>query len=261
MTLRAINLHPIANGKVAIGSLILLGLLSSSFAMAAALSVTLPSKKTALNYAHPMRLDQVYTDVINNSHAISPTEYPIANQLFNLDKSHQSEQLKQQVVEQLEVQFGDGKNRTSAQLLINQIESWEIGYREHVDLDFDLIRTQAGANPMLSGHYEFITVKRSPQIQIEGLVFQPQTLEFKSDMSLSAYINQAKTLSSAHSSYAWVIYPDGHAVRAGYALWNNQDIQLTPNSVIFLGFNSDAEASLALEEKIVKLIAMRKHHK
>ncbi|WP_052810292.1 capsule biosynthesis GfcC family protein [Vibrio renipiscarius] len=239
-------------------SLVLLGLFMSPPSQADTLSVTLPAVQTTLSYEHPVRLDRVFTDAIAQSGGVSPAQYFVANKLFNLDKAEQINQLKQQVLEQLNaLALERSKFKTSSELLARQIESWNVAYRENLNLDFDVIRTQPTANPMLSGHFALVAENRSSLVNIEGLVFQPQPLNFSSNLTLRDYINQVDIFSSAHPSYAWVIYPDGHTIRVGYAQWNEEIIQLTPNSVIFLGFDSDSDHTLKLEEQIVKLITMR----
>lgn len=243
-------------------SLALLGLLISPLSLASALNVILPAEQIALNYEQPVRLEQVFKDAIAQSKTTSPTEYLLANKLFNLDKAEQSEQLKQQVLDQLNaLQLKNQKYKTSSDILTNQIESWEVSYREDLNLDFDVIRTQPSANPMLSGDFALVSEKRSSWISVEGVMSKPQNLKFKSHLNLHDYIGQVDSLSSANPSYAWVIYPDGNTVRAGYAQWNEESIQLTPNTVVFLGFDSDSGNTLELEKQIVKLITMRTNTK
>jgi hypothetical protein len=234
-------------------------LITASNASAQALKVNLPSTDIALEYAQPQRLDQVFTDVIAQKPSPSPVNFPIANQLFNLEKQEQTEQFKQQVLKKLAaLASGSGKQKESIGILIKQIKEWPVGYRESITLDFDEIRLQAKANPMLSGEYEFIIPGRSNTVSFEGLLFSPQQVEFQSDQSLNDYLRKLNLLSSAHPSYAWVIYPDGHYIKAGYAYWNNDNTQLTPGSVVFLGYNSDASEIQNIETDIVKLIRMRK---
>ncbi|WP_260338183.1 capsule biosynthesis GfcC family protein [Vibrio ponticus] len=239
------------------GAMALLSLLLSPITHAEnQLSVLLPAEQITLSYPQPVRLEQVFNDAISHSKATSPLEFPLANQLINLDKQTQAEEFKQNVLTQIVQQL---RVNNSKQSLIKQVTNWQVGYRELISLDFDVIRSQANANPMLSGNFEFVTNKRSATISIEGLVVQPQALKFKADSSLSDYIQQVNESDNVHPSYAWVIYPDGHFVRAGYAIWNNENIQLTPNSVIFLGSNSDSAETIKLEEQIVTLITMRKN--
>lgn len=234
-------------------------LITVSNASAQALKVNLPSTGIALEYAQPQRLAQVFTDVLAQEPSPSPVDFPIANQLFNLEKQEQSEQFKQQVLKKLaDLSSGSGKQKESIGILIEQIKEWPVGYRESITLDFDEIRLQSKANPMLSGEYEFVIPGRSNTVSFEGLFFSPQQVDFKSNQTLSDYLGKLNLLSSAHSSYAWVIYPDGHYIKAGYAYWNNDKTQLTPGSVVFLGYNSDANEMQDIEKYIVKLISMRK---
>ncbi|MEF1171093.1 capsule biosynthesis GfcC family protein [Vibrio sinaloensis] len=226
------------------------------------LSVSLPGDQLALEYPHPVRIEQVFTDVIALQGATQPTIYPLANQLFNLDKQFQADVEKQEVLEQLKA-LADRQviSAEAAGVLKQQIQSWDVAYREKIDLDFDQIRTDAADNPMLQGNYELMTPKRTRTLSFEGALYTPQNVEFDESLSLSDYLSRLNLLKSAAPSYAWVIYPDGNFVRSGYAYWNSQNTSLTPGSVIFIGFNSSNKEVQQLEQQIVQLITMRRSAK
>ncbi len=227
-------------------------------ASADGLKVKLISQGTILQYEDAQRLETVLSDAIAHSQTLSPASYPLANQLFNRDKQGTAQQLKNDVLEQLEQRKQHTGDETSMDILIEQVKRWPVGYRESVSLDIDKVRTQAEHNPLLAGAYELITPQREEHIQVEGLLFRPQTLAFASATTLSEALDQSDILSTANNSFAWVIYPDGHHVKTGYAYWNNENTHLTPGTVVFVGFNSDDSELQRLEENIVKLISMRK---
>ena len=227
-------------------------------ASADTLKVELPIQGAILQYEEAERLETVLSDAIAHSQTLSPASYPLANQLFNRNKQSAAQQLKSNVLEQLEQRKHHRDNDASLDILIEQIKRWAVGYRESLSLDIDKVRIQADHNPLLAGEYELITPQRIEQIQIEGLLFRPQTVAFASSPTLSEALEQTDMLSTASSSYAWVIYPDGHYIKAGYAYWNNENTHLTPGTVVFVGFNSDDSELKRLEENIVKLISMRK---
>ena len=248
--------------KSILGRVLLGCLLIPAPVYATELSISLPGDQLALEYPHPVRIEQVFTDVIALQGATQPTVYPLANQLFNLDKQSQVNQEKQRVVKHLQA-LADRQviSAEAAGVLKQQIQSWAVAYREKIDLDFDQIRTDAADNPMLQGNYELITPKRTRTLSFEGALYTPQDVEFDESLSLSGYLSRLNLLKKAHPSYVWVIYPDGNFVRSGYAYWNSQNTSLTPGSVIFIGFNSSNKEVQQLEQQIVQLITMRRSAK
>lgn len=240
-------------------SLLLCSTFIVSQALAAKLTVELPSEQIVLDYPQPVRLDQLLRDVIKESKVSSPLIFPLGNQLFNLDHHNEAQQLKQQVISQLQRMAAQDANlRVSTEILIEQINSWDIGYRELINLDYDQVRIAPEDNPLLSGSYELILPNRENTVHIEGLLFDSRTVSFSASDSLSAYIIPSSILSSANPSYAWVIYPDGQHKRVGYTYWNDEGTRLTPDSIIFVGFSSNSEKIRNLEANIIKLISMRK---
>ncbi|USD41322.1 capsule biosynthesis GfcC family protein [Vibrio sp. SCSIO 43135] len=223
------------------------------------LSIQIPSESITLSYPEPVRLEQVFKDTIANSKQSSPLAYPLANQIFDISKEHEAEQLKTGVLKQLNQLVAEEDTfKESAKLLIEQIKRWDVGYREKISLDYDVIRLVPSSNPILAGQYEIIVPNRSNQVIVEGLLFRPGTLEIRSGYTVSDYLAEASLLSSAHRSYVWIIYPDGEFTRSGYAYWNDDQATVAPGSILFLGFNTDSEEMLELERKIVTLISMRK---
>lgn len=225
---------------------------------ASALKVEVLDESYSLEYPEPMRLAHVLTDTVKHSRTHSPFVYPIANQLFNVEKESQAQQIKTEVLKQLALLNTSSSERISANILIEQIKRWDIGYREMISLDLDQVRDQPSKNPMLSGHYQLVLPHRNNKIYIEGLLFHPYTQEFDATQKLSDILTDTQIPSSANDSYAWVIYPDGSFIKAGYAYWNDEKTNLTPGSIVFIGFNASKKNLEALEEMIVELISMRK---
>lgn len=248
--------------KSILGRVLLGCLLIPTQIYAAELSISLPGDQLALEYPHPVRIEQVFTDVIALKGATQPAVHPLANQLFNLDRQSQANQEKQRVVKHLQA-LADRQliPAEAAGVLKQQIQGWAVAYREKIDLDFDQIRTDAADNPMLQGNYELITPERTRTISFEGTLYTPQDVEFDESLSLTDYLSRLNLLKSADPSYAWVIYPDGNFVRSGYAYWNSQNTSLTPGSIIFVGFKSGNKEVQQLEQQVVQLITMRRSAK
>ncbi|WP_047049265.1 capsule biosynthesis GfcC family protein [Vibrio mexicanus] len=233
---------------------------SAAFSQVGALNVQIPSEGITLTYPKEVRLEQVLTDTAAHSKVSSPFAYPIANQLFNIDKREDITELKSSVLNRLTtLRSSHPKLHQSISMLVEQIKRWDIGYREHLNLDFDAIRLDPSLNPMLAGNYELLLPSRKSSVLVEGLVFNPATFSLNKATSVSEVINQANRLSSSSSSFAWVIYPDGSAQKVGYAYWNDSKTLLAPGSSIFIGFDKTGSDFKQLEHDIVKLISMRKN--
>lgn len=232
--------------------------LTASFANATELSISLPSEGKVLTYPTPVRLEQVLNDTVLHSNVAPLQGFSLNNQLFNLDKEASAVDSRNEVLTELNQFKNKNEFQASIDILIEQIKRWDIGYREQVSLDFDEVRISPQLNPQLSGNYELLVINRSETISLEGLFFSPQQMAFDESKTASDYIKQALTLSSANESFVWIIYPDGHYVQTGYSYWNDEKTHLTPGTVLFLGFNTKDNELISLEEKIVKLIVMRK---
>lgn len=236
-----------------------LAVLLSGNLSASSLSLTIPSEQITLNYDAPVRLEQVMTDVVSHTKSHIPFLYPISTQLFNLERESDAQTLKQDVINELsQVANTDTSLKPSVGILIEQIKRWDVGYRENLTLDIDRIRIQPKANPMMAGNYELLLPERNEVVTFGGLLFSPQQTSLLAGQKLSYYLKHVNTLSSAHPSFTWVVYPDGHYKRVGYAYWNDESTSLIPGTYVFLGFNSESEHLLRLEEQIVKLVTMRK---
>lgn len=232
-----------------------LALFLSYNTLAAALVVQIPTQNVLFEYTQPVRLSEVIQDIKDNTNDYSDAFY-IANQLFDKNQQQKVIELKTSVITRLRLL--DGPNSVLANTMIKQIESWNIGYRLFIPLDHDEILIQEKLNPILLGEYELIFPKRNHISYIEGLVETPSTVDVSNFPLLSEAVNTVKRLTGANDSFAWVIYPDGHTSKLGYAYWNNNGTQLPSNTSVFVGFNTDSKFINSLEKDIVKLISMRK---
>ncbi len=227
--------------------------------LASSLFVELPSEHIALKYSQSVRLHQVLSDSMVHLKSRFPMSYPLANQLFNLDREPEAFSAKLSALDSLSNLDSTKSLQVASGILIEQIKRWDVGYREFVPLDLDVVRDQPSFNPLLTGNYELLIPQRENKVLIEGLVYSPKIVNFSSRSTVASVLNQLTPLSVANSSHAWVIYPDGNYSRVGYAYWNDEETSLAPGSVIFLGFDSESSELEALELQIVKLISMRKN--
>ncbi|MCG9683974.1 capsule biosynthesis GfcC family protein [Vibrio sp. Isolate23] len=243
------------------GFLFLLTLSSFANAIAANVTVELPSEQIVMDYTAPIRLERALADTIEHSQRNTPFSYPINNALFNLDKQRVANNKKQaalNLIDKLKQQ--EAELYESLGILREQVKTWQIGYRENLSLDLDFIRLTPSANPMLTGHYQFEYPERPTTITLEGLFFSPTMPEVKPNWTVKDYLSTSRVLSSANNSHAWVIYPDGHYKQVGFAYWNDEKTPLPPGSSIFLGFNNPSKELSQLEQEIVSLIAWRRNY-
>ncbi len=231
-------------------------LFSVSEAVAQSLVVSIPDEKIQLEYPQPVRLEKVLADTIDKNPANSPLTYSIANQLFDQNRKQQALALKTSVLQRLS--NIDSSLHNEAQTLSKQIQSWDVGYRLFIPLDYDQTRLMPEFNPMLKGQYELLMPKRDNNVLIEGLISSPKTMPLSTFKSIAELSSQVSRLPNADKSHLWVIYPDGKIIRTGYAYWNKEHIQLAPNSRVFFGFSSESESITSLEKDIITLLSMRK---
>ncbi|QPG33892.1 capsule biosynthesis GfcC family protein [Vibrio europaeus] len=223
------------------------------------LSISLPSEQFILHYNNPVRLAQVLSDTVSQSHNSSILVSPSTNQLFNLVKEPQITSKKRSVIKKLnQLASSEPQLKLSINGIVKQIASWDVGYKESISLDFDVVRVFSHANPLLVGHYELLIQGHKESVLVEGLVSTPKQIKFSATKSISDYLSDCSLSREANSSFAWVIYPDGTYMRSGFAYWNNENQSLAPGSSIFIGFNLDTKEVLSLEQDIVDLITMRR---
>lgn len=217
------------------------------------------SDNPPLKYSNSVRLEQIMLDLVASEDSASFTNYPVANRIFNLDKQRLAKNQKQSVINQIDNSKSNNKSLyQSLTLLAEQIQAWDVSYRESIILDLDSVRLTPSMNPMLNGRYTIELPKRTNTVDLLGLFFSPSRKELKPNSTVSDYIHSTMHLSSASDSYAWIVYPDGHSEKVGYAYWNNQRTLIPPGSSIFLGFNNPSKELEQLEKEIVSLIAWKR---
>lgn len=233
--------------------------LSFSIWASSPLQIDLIQQSLTLQYPQPVRLDKALSDIEANSDSHSIYRYAIMTQFFNLDKQSLADNKQQQVIDDLRsliTRFPAQKSNLIS--LANLVASWQIGYREAVNLDHDIVRLDAAKNPLLHGHFSFETFERPKTIHITGLVSSPSDATILPGYIASHYLNHTLKPAGANKSFVWVVYPNGEAKRVGYAYWNDQHTSLPPGSTLFVGFDDQSPELVDVEQRIVSLIGWRK---
>ena len=107
------------------------------------LSVELPVQGITLNYSQPVRLEQVLNDA-NDNGALG--YFPLSAQLFDRNAQNQVDNLKAQVIEQLNHLALQEPQINS---VIAQLESFDYQARYFVDLDRNAVISQPEKDPLL----------------------------------------------------------------------------------------------------------------
>ncbi|WP_428772719.1 capsule biosynthesis GfcC family protein [Vibrio sp.] len=215
-------------------------------------------KQLQLQYQESPRLEQVLSDTLTHSHNHLLTRAPAYAYLYQTD-SNQAQQNKQLLLNRLQQLSSISESlQGSVEVLHTQLLSWQVGDRKLLPLDYDLVRIEPDYNPKLTGQYQLLLPQRPTTIQVEGLVFEPQSVRFAPGHTARDYLRQVKPLSSADNSHVWAIYPDGSVTKLGYAYWNHQQVALPPGTVLFLGFANPSAEIMDLEQALLDLIKVRK---
>ncbi len=225
-------------------------------------SVTVISDGVQLSYDQPVRLDTVVADTIKH---VNPSlqSFPVANQLFNLNKQQQADELKQNTLYELNKlkHSSDKEVRLFAYNVSHQVQNWDVGYREFINLDHDWVRITPKDNPMLSGRFELSSQQKPKSIELIGMFDSPKHIPFNTELKLVDILENQSKHAGANNSFVWLINPDGHYQRYGYAYWNYENAPIIPGSVIYLGVHSSHEKLKQIEQQIIQLISMRRGKK
>lgn len=130
----------------------------------------------------------------------------------------------------------DGDDAAAINGVRQQMQAIHVTGRQFVDLDPDWVRVHPRANVPLQGDYSLWAGPQPSTITLMGLVSSPGVKPFVAGRSADEYLDGIDKLSGADRSFAWVIYPDGKTQKAPVAYWNNRHVELTPGSILFVGF-------------------------
>lgn len=130
----------------------------------------------------------------------------------------------------------DGDDAAAINGVRQQMQAIHVTGRQLVDLDPDWVRVHPRANVPLQGDYSLWAGPQPSTITLIGLVSSPGVKPFVAGRSADEYLDGIDKLSGADRSFAWVIYPDGKTQKAPVAYWNNRHVELTPGSILFVGF-------------------------
>ena len=235
------------------------------------LSVELPVQGITLNYSQPVRLEQVLDDA-NANGALG--YFPLSAQLFDRNAQQQVDNLKAQVIEQLDLL---AQQEPQIRSVIAQFESFDFQARYFVDLDRNAVISQPEKNPFLvskdiplskgkvleSGklnqaqRFDLYLTHRPTDLTLVGAVKQANKLKLIEHGQLDNYLSmlpECELLETANKSTAFVIQPDGHVDEVSYAYWNRKQAYFAPGAILFIAFDSLPSEFSTLNQNIIELL-------
>ena len=229
------------------------------------LSVELPVQGVTLNYSQPVRLEQVLNDASANG---ALGYFPLSAQLFDRNAQQQVDNLKTQVIEQLNQL---ALQEPQVKSVIAQLESFDFQARYFVDLDRNAVISQSEKNPLLvskgtvldadksnqAQRFDLYLIQRPTDLTLVGAVKQAHKLKLIEHGQLDNYFSmlpKGELLEIADKSTAFVIQPDGHVNEISYAYWNNKQAYFAPGAILFIAFDSLPSEFATLSQNIIELL-------
>ena len=105
-------------------------------------------------------------------------------------------------------------------------------------IDIDIVRLNKNKNPLLNSGYKLTLANTPKNILILGAINKPQTLRWHSRKSASYYLKKITLINDANKSNVIVIQPNGIKKTHPIAYWNNQHINISPGSIIYVNYKS-----------------------
>ncbi|KLV03996.1 hypothetical protein ABT56_17295 [Photobacterium aquae] len=222
------------------------------------------SSHLILTYREPIRLEQILADTLANISQLPQSSQETLNeQLYwtgasvfsSLQHPNKNEVL--QKLNQLATQTGTAAEAEFYNQLQQQILNLVIGQRLFTPLDYDRVRINKNANPLVNQDLTLVLPNRPSTILVLGAVKQSgyQTWHIRQDAA--SYLDKAMPSATAENSYATVIQPDGNVEQHPIAYWNKNHHDIAPGSVIYLAFDNLPSGFSQLNDDIVNLLRNR----
>jgi hypothetical protein len=230
--------------------------ISTSVNAETSLSVTLPDMEVSLNYAQPVRLQQVLSDTQNlKFQQPDPMPFWLAAQFIEPSKNADIDEKKKATIHQLQTLAANDKDSShKAQLLINALQKAQFNFRHFIPLDNDQVRLQAEDNPLLAGQYTLLTPPRANQVRIFGAQNSRYPVDMIEHGTIDQYLDQAALPDNSDTQQVFVIQPDGALIIADNAYWNSKPVFIAPGATIYIGFDALPDECEHLNQDIADLL-------
>ena len=209
----------------------------ASFAFNTAVaSVTVTINQDQYVFAHEPRLVEILTPIANQASWYWPSAalYQIAD--------IQLEEKRKLLIDNLSYleqryQTKEPKLAKSLAQLQANIANWRLAKRLSIEVDYDLARMVAAANPQLpKGEYILSLRPRINTVQLFGAVNNIGTLHHLPYTDISGYITNHNLLGLANKDVVIIIQADGRLIKSPAAYWNKTHQEVMPGSQIFVPF-------------------------
>lgn len=175
--------------------------------------------------------------------------------------TEKSQDLRSQIVKML-AKEGDTKQEYESlyQNIVSQIESWEVGDRVKIKIDFELARISAKHNPrMENGQYKIFLAKRPTTLYVFGAVKNAFELPYRNNTCVEDIISSMEFTAVAAKSYVYLISPQGKVDKSPIAYWNSQCTLPMPGSMIYVPLQESffSHAQTMINTKITELAVNR----
>ncbi|GAA3610060.1 MAG: capsule biosynthesis GfcC D2 domain-containing protein [Gibbsiella quercinecans] len=156
-------------------------------------------------------------------------------------------------------QDGDTTVAATVDSVRSQIAGLNIVGRQFVSLDPDWLQLRPDLDRRLAGEYQVFVAPEPKDVSLLGALAPAGKHDFLPGKDVSDYLSGLQRLDGAERSTAWLITPEGEAQSVPIAYWNRRHHEMTPGSLLFLGFASSAlpRSYKDINEQIISLLTHR----
>ncbi|MGF1703704.1 capsule biosynthesis GfcC family protein [Photobacterium makurazakiensis] len=219
-------------------------------------------KQLQLSYPSSVRLEQILADSLANLALISvdattdqqpvySTGAGLFTQFPHPEKSNVLYQL-----EQLSLQ-ADEDDKVVYQALYQALSEQPIGLRIFTPLDYDMVRIERAANPLITQDISLVLPRRPSTVLVLGAVSKPDVVAWQPRKTAEYYLGHVGSSRLANNSVATVIQPDGQLETHTIAYWNKNHRDIAPGATVYLGFSSLPSGYRSLNDEIINLLRNR----
>ncbi|KFK92234.1 MULTISPECIES: capsule biosynthesis GfcC family protein [unclassified Serratia (in: enterobacteria)] len=156
-------------------------------------------------------------------------------------------------------QDGDTSLAATVDSVYAQLAEIKVVGRLFVPLDPDRIQLDPVLDRRLSGQYQVYVTVEPKRVTLLGALAPYGKRDFLVGKDVSDYFTGLQRLDGAEDDTAWIITPQGEAQPVPVAYWNRRHNEMTPGSLLFLGFAVSAlpEDFKDINEQIISLLTHR----
>ncbi|WP_236849221.1 capsule biosynthesis GfcC D2 domain-containing protein [Chania multitudinisentens] len=156
-------------------------------------------------------------------------------------------------------QEGESSLAATVENVHAQLAELKVVGRLFVPLDPDMIQLDPVLDRRLLGEYQVYVTPEPSNVRLLGALAPHGKRNFLPGKDVSYYLSEVQPLDGAEHDIAWIITPQGESQRVPIAYWNRLHNEMTPGSLLFLGFAASAlpEDFKDINEQIISLLTHR----